>query len=122
MIGRCTNQKRPDYQFYGGRGISVCRRWSDSFGAFLSDMGTRPSATSLDRIDNSKGYGPNNCRWTTKDQQMQNTRATRLLTLNGRTMGLSAWARDLGLNHSTISQRLRKGWSVERALSCEDFR
>lgn len=121
MIQRCNNPNRPDFKHYGGRGIRVCQRWM-SFGAFLADMGERPDKTSLDRKDNSLGYSPRNCRWATKDQQMQNTRATRLITHQGLTLGLAAWARKLGINKETIRKRLEKAWPMEMVLSSEDYR
>jgi hypothetical protein len=117
MIARCMNPRRPDYRFYGGRGIAVCQRWQVSFGAFLSDMGPRPAGASLDRIDNTRGYEPTNCRWATKHEQMQNTRATRLITFNGRSMGLTAWAREVGINKESLRTRLLRGWSIEAALT-----
>lgn len=117
MISRCTNKNRPDYRHYGGRGITVCAEWMESFGKFLIDMGECPHGLSLDRERNAEGYSKENCRWATKDQQMQNTRATRLLTLNSRSMGLTAWARELGLNKSSIQGRLNRGWSVEDTLT-----
>jgi hypothetical protein len=121
MIQRCTNSNRPDFHCYGGRGISVCLRWL-SFGAFLADMGERPEATSLDRRNNSLGYSPDNCRWATKHEQMQNTRATRLISHNGLTMGIAAWARKLGINKETVRSRIAKGWPLSKALSSEDYR
>jgi hypothetical protein len=117
MVARCTNPNRPDYRYYGARGITLCTRWRNSFANFLNDMGAKPVGLSLDRIDNARGYEPGNCRWATKDEQMQNTRATRLITFNGETMGLNAWARRIGLNPTSLSNRLRKGWSVEKALT-----
>lgn len=117
MISRCTNKNRPDYQYYGGRGISVCDRWKESFGCFLSDMGERPKNMSIDRIDNSLGYSPKNCRWATSDEQMQNTRATRRITFNGETMGLTAWARKVGINRQSLSDRIKRGWSLSDALT-----
>lgn len=122
MIQRCTKPNRPDYIFYGGRGIAVCDRWRLSYVAFVEDVGIKPDNTSLDRIDNARGYEPGNCRWASKHEQMQNTRATRLITHDGRTMGIAAWARSLGMLTGTISQRLRNGWPVDRALSSADFR
>lgn len=117
MISRCINKNRPDYHCYGGRGITVCDRWRNSFSAFLEDMGERPDGHSLDRIDNSKGYEPGNCRWATRDQQMQNTRATRLISFQNETMGLTAWARRLGLNKESLRSRLLRGWPIEKALT-----
>lgn len=74
MIRRCTNEKAFAYHRYGGRGITVCKRWLNSFENFLSDMGLRPSIKhSLDRINNDGNYEPSNCRWATIDQQMANT-------------------------------------------------
>lgn len=119
MVGRCTNPKRPDYRFYGGRGITVCDRWLASFAAFLSDMGSRPGpeGTSIDRIDNAKGYGPDNCRWATIHEQMQNTRGTRLIAFEGRSMGIAAWAREIGINKESLRTRLLRGWTIEAALT-----
>jgi len=72
---RCTNQNTICYPDYGGRGISVCDRWKNSFENFLEDMGAKPDPTySIDRIDNDKGYSPDNCRWTDRVSQNTNQR------------------------------------------------
>lgn len=76
MIARCSRPDHPRFADYGGRGIEVCRRWRDDFWAFVSDMGERPAGLSLDRIDNDRGYSPDNCRWADASTQARNRRAS----------------------------------------------
>ena len=76
MKQRCLNPNSKDYANYGGRGISVCDSWQDSFQQFFEDMGIRPEGTTLDRMDNDGNYEPGNCRWATAKEQNSNRRAT----------------------------------------------
>lgn len=114
MRQRCLNSKRADWSYYGGRGITICAAW-DSFAQFYSDMGPAPAEHSLDRIDVNGNYEPDNCRWATNTEQMRNTRVNRLLTFEGRTQPLSAWAEDIGVPISTLHSRLKRS-SVEQSL------
>ena len=107
MWVRCTNEKNTNYPRYGGKGIHVCERW-DSFENFLADMGQRPAATSLDRIDGKGHYEPDNCRWATRAQQNVNTtRSLGYRTLDGERVSLRAMARYLAIAESFLYYRLR---------------
>lgn len=118
MITRCTNPKRNNYHLYGGRGITVCERWRNSYEAFIADMGRAPSEKhTLDRSDNNKGYSPDNCSWETMSRQARNRRTTRMITYQGRTMAASDWADELGVPLGLITSRLSRGWSVEKTLT-----
>jgi hypothetical protein len=101
---------------HGGRGIKVCARW-DFFENFLADMGLKPSpAHSVDRVDNDGDYTPENCRWEDRGAQVRNRRNTRWLTLDGRTLCLSDWAREAGLSKNRLTERLNYGWPVDLAI------
>jgi hypothetical protein len=108
MIKRCTNPKTIRFNEYGGRGISVCDRWLNSFENFLSDMGEKPPGLSIDRIDNDGNYEPGNCRWATVEQQNNNQRNNIRLSYDGKTMTLSQWARHYGILKGTLWMRYRR--------------
>lgn len=117
MIQRCHTPTNSSFDRYGGRGIKVCDRWRYSFAAFLEDMGQPAEGTSLDRVDNDGDYEPGNCRWATIAEQSSNRRDTRKIGYNGESLTLSEWSRRLGLHHMTISDRLKRGWPLDRALA-----
>lgn len=117
IIGRCHNPSDAAYADYGGRGIAVCERWRASFESFYEDMGPRPSSMhSIERRNNSGHYSKENCRWATRREQMRNTRRNVLVTFDGRTQCVAAWAEETGIPSDTLRARLRLGWSAERAL------
>lgn len=116
MLGRCRNPKHQSYSQYGARGITVCKRWY-LFTNFFEDMGFRPKSKSLDRIDNSKGYSPENCRWASRIEQSNNRRGNKRITAFGKNLTLSEWAREIGISKVTLRSRIVRGWSTERALS-----
>lgn len=115
MKSRCENPRNPAYANYGGRGITVCERWK-LFSAFLADMGEAPRGLSLDRIDNSLGYSPENCRWASRAEQARNHRGNRILTLGGESLPMIVWAERYGVRLCTVHARLAKGWTVEKAI------
>ncbi len=116
MIGRCQNANSDDYEYYGGRGIRVCERWLD-YVNFLSDMGERPGKMEIDRIDNDGNYEPDNCRWASRTTQNRNSRHARMITYNGKTQCVSAWAEELGMSYVQLSHRLCRGMTVEVAFT-----
>lgn len=117
MKERCYNSNCVNYKNYGARGITLCDRWKD-FINFYQDMGTKPSNKhSLERIDNNGNYEPNNCKWATRGQQLRNKRSNRILRFKNKSMVLTDWAFYLKMPYSTLAMRLKRGWTVERALS-----
>lgn len=116
MITRCKSSNHKNFRHYGGRGIKICERWK-SFENFLIDMGERPKGKTLDRIDNDGNYCLENCHWVTHKKQCNNTRVNHRLTFNGITMTMAEWAEKTGIKYQTLQGRLRRGWTIERALS-----
>jgi hypothetical protein len=110
LIQRCTNPNRPDFERWGGRGITVCVEWRNSFTAFLQDMGERPPGLRIERVDNNGPYCKSNCVWATQRQQCQNTRRNYILTVLGATGCLSELCRHLGVDFCRTQMRLRHGW------------
>lgn len=119
MKARCYRETCPNYHRYGGRGIKICQEWLDDFMSFYNWAMANGYKTGLtiDRIDNDKGYSPNNCRWTTAEQQANNTSSTIFLTYQGNTMSASEWSKITGIRTNTITRRKRDGWSDEDCLT-----
>ena len=118
MKNRCNNPKYELFHRYGGRGIEVCYSWKISFESFINDMGEAPSKShSLDRIDNDKGYSKQNCRWTTSVTQGNNRSDNVMLTYNNKTQTIAQWCKELSLSYEMVRARLKRGHSVEVALS-----
>lgn len=119
MWSRCTNPKTRYWHRYGGRGISVCSKWT-SFEAFFEDMGARPISCeriSVDRINCDGDYEPGNCRWATQKTQARNTSVNVMVCVGGKSMTLAEAVETTNIKYNTVLYRLKRGWSVERALA-----
>lgn len=116
---RCKNKNRDCYKNYGGRGITICNEWENDFSVFQNwalNHGYKQDL-SIDRIDNNKGYTPENCRWTTNIEQQNNKRNNILINFCGRTQTLKAWCTELNLKYHAIYLRIcRYKWSIEKAF------
>ena len=119
MRRRCTNKKDNRYSYYGARGIKVCARWAESFDAFVQDMGIRPDGFSLERIDNNKGYSPENCKWASREEQQNNKRSNVLVQSDGKVMTLAQLraANNCTISHKVVAMRVARGWDLEKALT-----
>ncbi len=110
---RCEDPNNKAYKYYGGRGIRMFPPWVKSFPLFYAEVGPRPSSKhTLDREKNDKGYEPGNCRWVTRDIQMRNTRSN--IFIGKETV--KDWAERNGVRPGLIYLRLRRGWTIERAI------
>jgi hypothetical protein len=124
MIARCTNPKNRRYHRYGGRGITVCERWRNSFEAFLEDMGPKPSPRhTVDRYPDRDGnYEPGNTRWATPKQQSRNQEKSLFYTHDGQTRSLPEWCEILGIDYQLVYNRLHvSGYSFDKAISSPKY-
>lgn len=113
---RCNDSNHAAYKNYGGRGIKLHKPWYD-FAKFAEAIGEPPTpAHHLDRIDNNKGYVPNNVRWVTQAENNRNSRRCHMVTINDVTQPIFAWLDYFGLSRSAFDARIRRGWEIERAL------
>lgn len=106
---RCFNPNSQHYHRYGGRGITMCDRWRNSYADFSADIGEQPEGMTLDRIDNDGHYEPSNVRWVSRKEQANNRATNVVLTHNGLTMTLMQWAEHLGWKYGLIASRWKNG-------------
>ena len=119
MISRCHDVKNKSYERYGGSGVKVCKEWKESFASFWLDMEKGyEDKKQIDRIDNTKGYFKENCRWVDVLQQSRNRRCVRWYKLGKRKMTLRQWDTHLGLKYGTVRSRIFiLKWSIKKALT-----
>jgi hypothetical protein len=123
MKSRCLYKGHKGWHNYGGRGITVCGRWINSFENFIADMGSKPTPKSvIDRINNDGNYEPGNCRWTTQKINCRNRRGNVLLEMNGKTACVKEWSEITGLEPQTIWERIHLGWGVVETLTSPSSR
>lgn len=119
MKGRCYNENRETYKYYGGKGIVVCDEWLNDYDAFKTwalNCGYSDDLT-IDRIDYDGNYEPENCRWITKAEQAANTSKNYRITINKSTRHLSEWCKIFCVRYDVVYGRLRGGWSEVEALT-----
>lgn len=119
MIQRCYNKNCKGYKRYGARGIKVCSEWlndNTSFYFWAMNNGYKEGLT-LDRINNEGNYEPSNCAWVTNKENTNHNSRTHFLTYKGKTQSMMKWAEELGINYSTLRNRInRSGMSLEKAF------
>jgi hypothetical protein len=117
MIQRCENENNHEANLYGSRGIKVCEEWHDfsKFKDWAFENGYSEKLT-IDRINNNKGYYPENCRWTDLITQANNKRTNVRIEYDGETKTIAQWAREFHIDYRIFWQRLKRGWDIERAL------
>ena len=114
---RCLNINNHAYSYYGGRGITICDRWLNSFENFYIDMGPRPSAFhSIDRIDNNGNYEPSNCRWATKEEQSNNRRNNHIVIYKNKQYSVMDLAKELGINYNLFRMRIYDKWDIKNII------
>lgn len=119
MKSRCTNSHSKRYKDYGGRGITICDEWmkeSKNFFEWAINNGYKKDLT-LERINNEKGYSPDNCKWATYQDQANNTRRNHLVTIDGESHTIAEWSRITNISYSTIRARIRRGYKGKDLIS-----
>ena len=115
---RCFNRRHKFWDYYGGRGITICAEWKDSFKTFYADMGKRPfKGAEVDRELNDGDYTPSNCRWVTRIVNMRNTRFNRVIEYDGESRCIAEWAELYNIKAKMLWDRLDAGWEMGKALT-----
>lgn len=115
---RCYNKKSKDYKNYGKRGINVCPEWANDYMAFHNwAKKMHKPGLSLDRINNNLGYSPQNCRYSTSSQQVNNRRNTVYLFINGETKSLKEWSCIYNIKNTLVYKRINSGWDIMDSLT-----
>ena len=124
MKQRCSNPNTISYRYYGGKGVSVCREWGENFTAFRdwAMANGYKSTLTIDRIDSTGNYEPSNCRWATNKEQQNHTSYTHILEYEGERHSVMEWAEIVGIPHTTLYNRLRRGWAISRALTTKKLK
>ena len=119
MKNRCCNPNADNYANYGGRGITVCDEWKNSFAAFRDWALSNgyQEGLSIERIDVNGNYCPENCRWETMKAQQRNRTNTRLIEYNGETHSVAEWAEITGISSKTLFSRIALGWTPDKILT-----
>lgn len=119
ILYRCENENASEFYRYGGRGIKVCDEWHDylNFEEWVLSKGGLKDGFSIDRIDNSGNYGPDNCRFATVKEQSRNRDSNTVIEYDGHSMCLAEWAEYLNINYKTLAKRYYRGWSTKRMFN-----
>lgn len=119
ILSRCYNPNVKGFSCYGERDITICDEWKNDFTAFYdwSIANGYEEHLTIDRIDNDKGYSPDNCRWATNKEQGNNTRRCKVITINDESKTLTEWCEITGVNYSTARDRIRQGWDPIKAVT-----
>lgn len=115
---RCTNKNEISYKRYGARNIKICAEWKDNFSSFYEwaiNNGYADNLT-IERINVNGNYEPHNCTWIPSEQQAQNRTTSKLINIDNTTHCLKEWARIYNIKYTCVTERIRRGWGVEKAL------
>jgi len=122
MKQRCSNPKNIAFDRYGGRGISVCQRWQNSFENFINDMGPRPPGHTIERRNVDGNYTPDNCCWIPNDKQCLNRRSNVIIEFNGKKQTVTEWSKEIGIPREIIYHRIKAKWPIDKVLSVHLFK